>query len=118
MKTQQSQPRTLYAGHVYHWQRLGLAIIIVAGTLALYGFLPAPAGDLRVHRAEPSIWARAAHNMRSLVSNERADPFARINARPQDPATQSVISYLRVHQVDQPVWEQVSERARYYLQGK
>ena len=118
MKTQQSQPRTLYAGHVYHWQRFGLALVVVASTLALYAAPSAPAADLRVNRAEPSIWARAAHNMRSLVSNERADPFARINARPQDPATQSVISYLRVHQVDQPVWEQAIERARYYLQGK
>ena len=118
MKTQQSQPRTLYAGHVYHWQRFGLALVVVGRTQAQYGAPKAPAAHFGVKPDEPSIWARAAHNRRSLVSNERADPFARINARPQDPATQSVISYLRVHQVDQPVWEQAIERARYYLQGK
>ena len=100
--------------HRWRWVScsiIGLAIAFTANRV------PAPRLDMRDwHRAAASVWARIVQTVQSAQDDHRADPFTSPPFPAQDPATQSVTSYLRAHQVDHPsFWEQLIARVRSYV---
>lgn len=98
------------------WSSLSFACALVAFTVHLAPRSPSDVPDQL--RIEQSPWTQAVQTAQSFLDDRRADQFTGLQAQPQNPAMQSVASYLRAHQVDrQPIWDQVIARVRYYLDG-
>jgi len=101
---------------VHRWRWVSCSIIgfAIAFTVNL---APEPQSDMRDwHRAAASVWTRVVHTVQSALDDHRADSFMEPQGPAQDPATQSVMLYLRAHQVDHPsFWEQLIARVRNYL---
>ena len=114
------QPRRVMIGVqrwlVQRWRWVSCSIIGLAIAFTV-NRAPAPQLDMRDwHRAAASVWARIVQTVQSAQDDHRADPFTSPPFPAQDPATQSVTSYLRAHQVDHPsFWEQLIARVRSYM---
>ena len=113
-----SQPRRVMIGMqrwlVQHWLWVSCSIIglVVAFTVNL---APAPRSEVPDwHTAALSMWTR--ETVQSALDDHRADSFMEPQVPAQDPATQSVMRYLRAHQVNHPsFWEQLIARIRNYV---
>jgi hypothetical protein len=97
---------------------LSLSIALLAGALVVYRAPAVPSDAPRVGDAAAAIRARFARTVQSSVDIQRAEPLTQLQADSRNPETQSVLRYLRVHQVDQSLWDQAIARVRFYLQGQ
>jgi hypothetical protein len=99
-----------------HWLWLILSIVLLAGSLVVYCAPAMPATSPRGGDAAAAICAQVARSVRSSLDIQRADPLTQLQADSQNPETQSVLRYLRLHQVDQSLWDQAIARVQFYLQ--